>query len=89
MAEREDAVAAYFHRSLEALGREAGDRALHGTVLAMVDAIARALRAGGKVLIAGNGGSAADAQHIAAELLSRFAREREALPAVALTDLLA
>ena len=86
MAEREDAVAAYFHRSLEALGRVAGDRALHGTVLAMVDAIARSLRAGGKVLIAGNGGSAADAQHIAAELLSRFARERQPLPALALTD---
>jgi D-sedoheptulose 7-phosphate isomerase len=52
----------------------------------MADAIARALRAGSKVLIAGNGGSAADAQHIAAELLSRFARERAPWPAVALTD---
>jgi D-sedoheptulose 7-phosphate isomerase len=86
MAEREDGIAAYFQRSLEALGRAAGDRALHATVLAMADAIAQALRAGHKVLIAGNGGSAADAQHIAAELLSRFAREREALPAIALTD---
>jgi D-sedoheptulose 7-phosphate isomerase len=86
MTEREDGIAAYFQRSLEALGRAAGDRALHGTVLAMADAVTRALRAGGKVLIAGNGGSAADAQHIAAELLSRFAREREALPAIALTD---
>jgi D-sedoheptulose 7-phosphate isomerase len=86
MAERYDAVAAYFQRSLEALGRAAGDRALHETVLGMADAVTQALRAGGKVLIAGNGGSAADAQHIAAELLSRFAREREALPAIALTD---
>jgi D-sedoheptulose 7-phosphate isomerase len=86
MAEREDAVAAYFHRSLDALGRAADDRALHATVLAVAEAIARVLRAGGKVLLAGNGGSAADAQHIAAELLSRFARERAALPAVALTD---
>jgi D-sedoheptulose 7-phosphate isomerase len=40
---------------------------------------------GGKVLIAGNGGSAADAQHIAAELVSRFSFERPALPAMALT----
>jgi D-sedoheptulose 7-phosphate isomerase len=86
MAEREDAVAAYFQRSLEALGHVAGDRALHATILAVADTITHALRAGGKVLIAGNGGSAADAQHIAAELLSRFAREREALPAIALTD---
>jgi D-sedoheptulose 7-phosphate isomerase len=43
------------------------------------------LRAGGKVLVFGNGGSAADAQHFAAELLGRFARERAALPALALT----
>jgi D-sedoheptulose 7-phosphate isomerase len=86
MAEREDAVAAYFHRSLDALTRAADDRALHATVLAVAETIARVLRAGGKVLLAGNGGSAADAQHIAAELLSRFARERAALPAVALTD---
>lgn len=43
------------------------------------------LRAGGKVLICGNGGSAADAQHIAAELVGRFRRSRAALPAIALT----
>jgi D-sedoheptulose 7-phosphate isomerase len=47
--------------------------------------IADALEAGGKVLLFGNGGSAADAQHIAAELLGRFERERRALPAIALT----
>ena len=44
-----------------------------------------ALRAGRKVLICGNGGSAADSQHLAAELVGRFSRERRALPAVALT----
>lgn len=44
-----------------------------------------ALRAGGKVLFFGNGGSAADAQHLAAELVGRFAIERAPLPAVALT----
>jgi len=43
------------------------------------------LRAGGKVLTCGNGGSAADAQHIAAELVGRFKRERKALAAIALT----
>lgn len=41
--------------------------------------------AGGKILIAGNGGSAADAQHIAAELTGRYVKERKALPAIALT----
>lgn len=40
---------------------------------------------GGKVLIAGNGGSAADAQHIAAELSGRFLKDRKALPGIALT----
>ncbi len=86
MADRDDAIAAYFTRSVEALGRAAADRDLLAATHAIADAIARALRAGGKVLIAGNGGSAADAQHIAAELLSRFSRERRPLPALALTE---
>lgn len=43
------------------------------------------LQAGGKLLICGNGGSAADAQHFAAELVGRFERERRGLPAIALT----
>jgi len=41
--------------------------------------------AGGKILVAGNGGSAADAQHIAAELTGRYVKDRKALPAIALT----
>ena len=47
--------------------------------------MADALATGRKILLFGNGGSAADAQHIAAELVGRFERERRALPAVALT----
>ena len=47
--------------------------------------IIEAMRAGGKLLIFGNGGSAADAQHIAAELAFKMGRERSALPALALT----
>ena len=43
------------------------------------------IRRGGKVMLCGNGGSAADAQHIAAELSGRFKRERSALPGIALT----
>ncbi|HVS88099.1 MAG TPA: D-sedoheptulose 7-phosphate isomerase [Candidatus Acidoferrum sp.] len=49
-----------------------------------VDIIRSSLAAGGQLLIAGNGGSAADAQHIAAELTGRFLRERRPLPALAL-----
>jgi len=47
--------------------------------------ITMCLRAGGKVLLFGNGGSAADAQHLAAEFVGRFVRERAGLPAIALT----
>jgi D-sedoheptulose 7-phosphate isomerase len=47
--------------------------------------LAECLRAGGKVLACGNGGSAADSQHFAAELVNRFERERPPLAAVALT----
>jgi len=86
MTGHKDAIADYLRRSVQALERVAGDPGLVATLAAMVEALTRALGAGGKVLIAGNGGSAADAQHIAAELLSRFARERHPLPAIALTD---
>lgn len=59
------------------------------TLLAAVEDAANAcikcLNHGGKILLAGNGGSAADAQHIAGELVSRFAFDRPGLPAIALT----
>jgi D-sedoheptulose 7-phosphate isomerase len=45
----------------------------------------KTLREGNKILICGNGGSAADSQHFAAELIGRFEKERESLPAIALT----
>ena len=48
-------------------------------------ALARCLADGGKILICGNGGSAADAQHMSGELLGRFVMERPSLPAVALS----
>ena len=48
-------------------------------------ALAEALRAGNKVLACGNGGSAADSQHFAAEIVGRFERERDGMPAIALT----
>ena len=47
--------------------------------------ISEALKNGNKVLIFGNGGSAADAQHIAAEFVGRFVKEKKGLPAIALT----
>ena len=50
-----------------------------------VDAVVERYRRGGRIYIAGNGGSAADAQHLAAEFVSRLARDRAPLPAEALT----
>ena len=52
---------------------------------AIVDACRNSLRAGGKLLFFGNGGSAADAQHLAAELVVRFRANRRAMSAIALT----
>jgi len=54
-------------------------------IVAIAERIVETFRRGGKLLLCGNGGSAADAQHIAAEFVSRFRRERRGLPAIALT----
>ncbi len=55
------------------------------TVAEMAEVLTTCLRVGGKVLLCGNGGSAAEAQHLAAELVGRYLRERRPLPAIALT----
>jgi D-sedoheptulose 7-phosphate isomerase len=51
----------------------------------LAELLIRTFRAGGKVVLFGNGGSAADAQHVAAELVNRFQMDRDGLPAIALT----
>ncbi|OOY42136.1 phosphoheptose isomerase [Solemya velum gill symbiont] len=61
------------------------DDALLSRVEAAAEACIHALKSGHKVLLAGNGGSAADAQHIAGELANRFEFDRPGLPAIALT----
>lgn len=61
------------------------DKALLNQVIECAETIVNTLRNGGKVLIAGNGGSAADAQHIAGEFVSRFNYDRPGLAAIALT----
>lgn len=60
-------------------------RALYPVIEDMAKICEKALRSGHKILICGNGGSAADAQHIAAEFVGRFHNERRSLPAIALT----
>jgi D-sedoheptulose 7-phosphate isomerase len=54
-------------------------------IVAIAERVVETFWRGGKLLLCGNGGSAADAQHIAAEFVSRFRRERRGLPAIALT----
>jgi len=79
LAER---IAAHFADSAQL--KLAAAAALSGPIAAAVQAMSTSLRAGGKVLACGNGGSAADAQHFAAELVNRFERERPPLAAVSL-----
>ncbi|MEA2450311.1 MAG: D-sedoheptulose 7-phosphate isomerase [Thermoleophilaceae bacterium] len=69
-----------------AVHRDLLDPELCALVADVAGAIAESLRRGGKLVLFGNGGSAADAQHIAAELVGRYLRDRAALPALALTD---
>ncbi len=73
-------------RSAEGAARLAADAAALQGLHGMAEIIVAALRAGGKVLLAGNGGSAADAQHIAAEFVSRLMFDRAPLAALALSE---
>ena len=83
MSATQDAIRALFDDSLHAqrvfLSEHAAD------LERAVDLVAEALGGGHKLLLFGNGGSAADAQHIASEFVGRMTRDRRALPAIALT----
>jgi D-sedoheptulose 7-phosphate isomerase len=83
LASLEARIASHFRDSAQLKLSAAG--ALSAPIARAARLMARALASGGKVLACGNGGSAADAQHFAAELVNRFERERAPLAAVALT----
>lgn len=80
-----DAIADIIRESLSVKQAILSDSGLIQTIAMLGEEMSRALHAGRKVIFFGNGGSAADAQHMAAELVGRFVRERRALPALALT----
>ena len=80
-----DPIEAHFKVSLAALERATQDAALLDTAREIAAVMIGALRSGHKILLIGNGGSAADAQHIAAELVGRYKQERPSYPALALT----
>lgn len=78
-------VQTFLARSRDVVDAMIADRSLQSTVVAIADVWVGSLSAGGKILFCGNGGSAADAQHIAGELVCRFLVDRPPLAALALT----
>lgn len=83
MSHLTDRVTKQFEDSIAA--KQAGLKVLPQAVSLAIQLMFNALQSGGKILACGNGGSAADAQHFAAELVGRFERERKELGAIALT----
>jgi len=81
----EDAVRRQLRETSDVLACMMRDERLLAAVKAVADACVAALGNGNKLLFMGNGGSAADCQHLAGEMVSRFAYDRPALPAFALT----
>jgi len=79
----ENEIKSLFDKNIELHG--VAKEALAPKIAQAADLIIKAFDQGNKLLLCGNGGSAADAQHIAAELVGRFKKERRGLPAVALT----
>ena len=79
----ENRITKHFHDSIETKQRVAA--ALTPHIAAAAHAMVNSLKQGGKILACGNGGSAGDSQHFAAELVGRFERERAELAAIALT----
>ncbi len=79
----EQRIRAHFAESIET--KQAAIGAMAAPIAQAIDAMVASLRAGGKIMACGNGGSAADSQHFAAELLNRFEKERAPLAAIALT----
>jgi len=80
-----DPIAAHLKQSLEALQRANGDATMLAAARNIATAIVAAFRGGNKLLVIGNGGSAGDAQHIAAEIVGRYKKDRPGYAAVALT----
>lgn len=78
-------VSDYARESADVMAALAADAALCAAADRVADLVVESYGAGGKLLLCGNGGSAADAQHWAGELVSRFLYDRPGLPAIALT----
>jgi len=84
-ASEQKLISSYLDESTNAMRAFAEDEIAKRALLAFVDSISVSIANGGKLMVAGNGGSAGDAQHIAGEFVSRLFFDREPLPAIALT----
>lgn len=78
-------IEAQIRASIEVKKKVLADKALIARIAEVAEVCVEAYRRGNRILLAGNGGSTADAQHIAAEFVSRFMFDRPGLPAIALT----
>jgi D-sedoheptulose 7-phosphate isomerase len=81
----QEIVADQLRQTVAVLSDVAKNDELHGVLVAAARETAKSLKSGRKLMVAGNGGSAADAQHLVAEFVSRLIKDRPALRAVALT----
>ena len=81
----QDIVADQLRQTVAVLTNVAEDSKLHAVLVGAAEETAKALKSGHKLMVAGNGGSAADSQHLVAEFVSRLVKDRPALRAVALT----
>lgn len=80
-----DLVRRQLQQSLDTMTRVLADESIHQTIVEAGRITAEAMKAGRKLLVCGNGGSAADSQHLVAEFVSRLTVDRPALRAIALT----
>lgn len=85
LKQMQDIVADQLRQTVEVLTNVAMDSDLHAVLVGAAQETAKSLKAGHKLMVAGNGGSAADAQHLVAEFVSRLVKDRPALRAIALT----
>jgi D-sedoheptulose 7-phosphate isomerase len=85
LKQMQDIVADQLQQTIAVLSNVAKDSDLHALLVDAAKETASSLKAGHKLMVAGNGGSAADAQHLVAEFVSRLVKDRPALRAIALT----
>ena len=86
MTEREELIKDRLKETIEIKQNILNDDGLRKDILSAAERMISVLKAGGKIVLCGNGGSASDAMHFAGELVGRFQKERASLPALVLNS---